>query len=117
MYYAEDNEYSDEEEEYGDIPDDVLDDLEYLNKILIINKFKKYIKHEPEFIGIKNICSSKILNIIEYTYYDITEKNDYNLTYNQKMLFDNLYKELYNKTCEISIYNSVIKNIFRSIYI
>ena len=77
--------------------------------------FKNYIKHEPEFIGIKNISSSKILNIIENT--KNININYINLNNNQINLFDNLYKELFNKTENYKLYTTVTNKIFKIIYV
>tara|TARA_B110000037_G_scaffold201163_1_gene242294 strand:- start:1053 stop:1409 length:357 start_codon:yes stop_codon:yes gene_type:complete len=118
MYYSDENDYSDDDEEHEEYPDDIKEEIEYDNKIKIINIFKNYIKYEPEFIGIKNISSSKILNIIENTNSSkIQNTKNINLNDNQINLFDNLYKELFNKTENFKIYNTVTNKIFQIIYV
>lgn len=114
-YYSDENDYSDDNEDYDEYPDFIKEEIEYNNKINIINIFKNYIKNEPEFIGIKNISSSKILNIIENT--KNINKNHINLNNNQINLFDNLYKELFNKTENYQLYNTVTNKIFKIIYV
>ena len=114
-YYSDENDYSDDDEEYEEYPDDIKEEIEYNNKINIINIFKNYIKHEPEFIGIKNISSSKILNIIENT--KNININHIRLSNNQIDLFDNLYKELFNKTENYELYSTVTNKIFNIIYV
>lgn len=117
FYYSDDNDYSDEDDYYIELPNDIKEEIEYDLKMNIINRFKSYIKDEPQFIGINNICSAKILNIIEnnntYTYYyynDFLNKHEINL-------LDNLCKELFNETYSIDIYNNIASKIFEVIYI
>ena len=117
MYLYDDNDYSDEDDDYLDLPDDILEEIEYDLKIKIIYTFKNYIKNEPEFIGIKNISSSKILTIIEKQLFNVNNNDINNLTYNQIDLFNNLYKELFDNTYDINTYNNVTKNIFSIIYV
>ena len=114
MYYSEENDLSDDEDDYCEFPDDILKEFEYDKKIQIISTFKNYIKHSPEFIGIKNMSSSKLLNIIESN--KVIKNNNY--LYDEQMkLFDNLYKELYNNTGNYLLYNSIAKKIFNIIYV
>ncbi len=117
LYNDDDNDYSDEDDDYLDLPDDILEEIEYDLKIKIVNTFKNYIKNDAEFIGIKNISSSKILTIIEKRLFNVNKNPIINLTYNQIDLFNNLYKELFNHTYDINTYNNVTENILNIIYV
>ena len=118
FYYSDDNDYSDEDDEEIELSDDIKEELEYDMKINIINKFKSYITYESEFIGIKNISSGKILEIIE------NNKNntnicsyDYCLNDYKIDLFNNLYIELFNKVSNRNMYNIITNKIFEVIYV
>ena len=117
FYYSDDNDISDEDDEYIEYPDDIKEELEYDLKINIINRFKSYIKHEAEFVGIKNISSGKILEIIENNKNNNICSYDYCLNDYKIHLFNNLYKELFNKIYNRNMYNIITNKIFEVIYI
>ena len=113
--HSDDYDEDDEEDEYSELPEDILNEIEYDFKINCIIKFKKYIINEPEFIGIKNISASNILHLLENTKDNNDKKFDYLSNY-QVSLFDNLYKELYNDNKNKQYYNIVCHKLFNHIY-
>ena len=66
MYYFDENDYdSDENIEYNEYTPDIIEEFKYDKKIEIVNFYKEKFSREPEFIGIKNISSGKILSFIK----------------------------------------------------
>ena len=65
--YNEENEYDSENDhdQYAELTSDILKEIQYDKKIDIINFYKELLSKEPEFIGIKNICSGKILDLLD----------------------------------------------------
>ena len=63
--YDDVNYFSDEDNDTIADEEEIQKEKNYQNKIDIINQFKVDIAYEPEFIGIKNICSQEILDLIE----------------------------------------------------
>ena len=88
-----------------------------IKKIEIISFYKENLSKEPEFIGIQNICSGKILSFIKDTIKPVKlTKKDYKVNFEQYLIFINMYSEL-NIIGNCDIFNSVIKKIFSKIYI
>lgn len=116
--YFEENEYdSDEENEYNEFSPDIIAEFKYDKKIKIVSFYKEKLNKEPEFIGIKNICSGKILFFIEETTTpDKLTKKDYKINFEQYLIFIDMYSEL-NLTGNDEIFNSITKKIFNNIYI
>lgn len=118
MNYFDENDYdSSEDNEYIEFSADIIAEFKYDKKIEIISFYKEKLSKEPEFIGIKNICSSKILSFIEDTTKpEKLTKKDYKLNFEQYSIFVDMYSEL-NLTGNYYIFNSVTKKIFSKIYI
>lgn len=114
--YNEDNDYDTEDDnEYNELSVDIICELNYDKKIEIINFYKEKLLKEPEFIGIKNICSGKILNFIENKNNKLIKK-DYKVNSEQYLIFLNMYSEL-NYECNYNIINSLVSKIFNYIYV
>lgn len=115
----EENDYDTDEydDNYNEFTPDIIEEFNYDIKIETIDFYKDLLLKEPEFIGIKNICSGKILNIVETTT-NITKlnKNDYKLNFEQYNIFKNMYSELDLQGNE-NLFNIVTKKIFSIIYI
>ncbi len=121
MYVGTDeNDYdsSHENDIHIDLEPDIVNEYEYNRKIDIVKFYRDKLYKEPEFIGIKNISSFLILYIIETTNlaYKLYTK-DHRVTTEQIIIFDDMYKELFNKKSTIDIYNYVTKKIFSYIYV
>lgn len=124
MYYNNyfDNDYSDDENDLNnkdELTSDIIEELNYDNKISIINFYKDKLLKEPEFIGLKNICSGKILNIIENNLNSSNikiSKNDYKINLEQYYIFNDMYLEL-NLEPNNHIFNLVTNKIFKIIYL
>lgn len=117
MYFDE-NEYdSDENNEYIEFSLDIIAEFKYDKKIEIVSYYKEKLSKEPEFIGIKNICSGKILSFIEDTTKpEKLTKKDYKLNFEQYSIFIDMYSEL-NLIGNYHIFNTVTKKIFNKIYV
>ena len=117
MYFDENDYDSSEDNEYNDFTADIIAEFNYDKKIEIVSFYKEKLRKEPEFIGIKNICSGKILSFIEDTTKpEKLTKKDYNLNFEQYSIFIDMYSEL-NLTGNYHIFNSVTKKIFEKIYV
>ena len=124
MYYNNyfDNDYSDDENDLNnkdELTSDIIEELNYDNKISIINFYKDKLLKDPEFIGLKNICSGKILNIIENNLNSSNikiSKNDYKINLEQYYIFNDMYLEL-NLEPNNHIFNLVTNKIFKIIYL
>jgi hypothetical protein len=116
--YIEENDYdSNEENEYVELSADIISEFNYDKKIEIINFYKEKLYKEPEFIGLKNISSCKLLDFIENTTkYVNLNKNDYKLNFEQYTIFNDMYSEL-NLKGSYDIFNLVTKKIFSKIYV
>jgi hypothetical protein len=117
MYIDENNEYwSDEDQDYLIEEDpEILADMLYEKNIQIISFYKEQLMKEPEFIGIKNMCSGKILDIIQNTKSPI-KFNKTTLTNDQVRIFNNMYADL-ELNLDYYIYTAVKKKIFDIIYV
>lgn len=117
MYFDE-NEYdSDEDNEYIEFSPDIIAEFKYDKKIEIVSYYKEKLSKEPEFIGIKNICSVKLLSFIEDTVKpEKLTKKDYKLNFEQYSIFIDMYSEL-NLIGNYHIFNLVTKKIFNKIYV
>ena len=118
MYFEDyDSEQDSDYNEYNELTPEIISEFNYDKKIKIISFYKDKLNQEPEFIGIRNICSGKILNIIEETKKpEKPTKNDYKLNYEQYLIFVNMYSEV-NLTCNNDIFNTVTNKIFNKIYV
>ena len=114
-FYNENNYSSDDDEENEELIE-IQIEKEYNKKIKIIQEFKDFIILEPEFIGIKNISSYKILNIIENTYYPFYNIKN-NINNEQLRYFKRLYDDLLISDYNNEIIYSVIYKIFKNIYV
>lgn len=94
---------------------EMLADMLYEKNIGIISFYKDQLMKEPEFIGIKNMCSAKILDIIQNTKSPI-KFNKISLTDDQIRIFNNIYTDL-EMNLDYNIYVAVTKKIFDIIYI
>ena len=117
MYFDE-NEYDDDENnEYIEFSPDIIAEFKYDKKIEIVSYYKEKLSKEPEFIGIKNICSGKIISFIEDTTKpEKLTKKDYKLNFEQYSIFIDMYSEL-NLIGNYHIFNTVTKKIFNKIYV
>jgi len=118
MNYFEENDYdSSEDNEYNEFTADIIAEFNYDKKIEIVSYYKEKLSKEPEFIGIKNICTGKIISFIEDTTKpEKLTKKDYKLNFEQYSIFIDMYSEL-NLTGNYHIFNSVTKKIFSKIYV
>jgi len=114
-YYVSDEEVDNSSENWIIYTEDI-----YQFKIRQIENFKSLIYHEPEFIGIYNISSQEILNIIENSI-----NNDYNYFYykykptkDQIILFSKIYNIIL-KTNNVNLEHiySIINCIYNKLYI
>ena len=123
MFFNEDNEIeyensSNENDELSELNLDIQQEIENDRKFNLVLFYKQQLYHELEFIGINNISSIDILNIIENT--KVACKlgvKDHKLINTQINIFDNMYIELFGNKSNIDIYNTVVKRIFEKIYI
>ena len=118
MYY---NDYNSDDEcdVSGELTGDIIEELNYDKDIKIVDFFKDKLVKEPEFIGLKNICSGKILDIIKNVTFNPNEKihkNDYIIDLEQRNIFNDMYLEL-NLQPNNNIFNLVTKKIFKIIYL
>ena len=117
MYFFYENEFDSDENEYFEYSLDIIEDFKYIKKNKILSFYKEKLSKEPEFIGIRNICSQKILSLIEDTNKpEKLTKKDYKLNYEQYSIFKDMYSEL-NLIGNYHIFNLVTKKIFNIIYV
>ena len=118
MNYFDENDYdSSEDIEYNEFTIDIIKEFNHDKKTEIVNFYKEKLSKEPEFIGIKNICTGKILSFIENTSkHEKLTKIDYKLNLEQYYIFIDMYSEL-NLTGNYNIFNLVTKKIFSKIYV
>lgn len=117
------NDY-DSEEDQNDYVDSYESDTfkNHLIQLEIVSFYKELLEKEPEFIGIKNICSEELLNIIKSSN-DIKKfelkKFYYELNYDQILIFNRMYDDLgfYNFINNINIFKVVTKKIFKRVYV
>uniref|UniRef100_A0A6C0LFS7 Uncharacterized protein n=1 Tax=viral metagenome TaxID=1070528 RepID=A0A6C0LFS7_9ZZZZ len=116
MYFDENDYDSDNDNEYIEFTADIIEEFNYDKKIKIVSFYKEKLSKEPEFIGIKNVCSGKILSFIEDTTKHVKlTKKDYKVNFEQYSIFINMYSEL-NLIGNYHIFNLVTKKIFNKIY-
>lgn len=138
MYYEE-NDYESEDDNnvLNDYTNEIVQESNNDKKISIIMFYRDLLSKEPEFIGIKNMSSAKMLEIIQsinlntVNKYKLTKKSHI-LTKDQITIFNNLYFSLKinfiskikknNKNKELNdiklkIYNVVTNIIFSKIYV
>ena len=116
--------YYDSEEDQNDYIDSYEYDTfkNHLIQLEIVSFYKELLEKEPEFIGIKNICSEELLNIIKSNN-DIKKfeqkKFSYELNYDQILIFNRMYDDLgiNNFINNIDIFKLVTKKIFRRVYV
>lgn len=93
---------------------ETLELLEQERKWKVIYNFKEFISNEPEFIGIKNLSSQEILNVIE-----TTTNNKNNKEYPEwhiSFLID-LIDELGYSIVDVNFVKNVYDNIYYKMYI
>ena len=120
----DENDYDTEEEKenYIEYTSDIIAEIQYDNRINIIKFYKELLLKSPEFIGINNISSGEILNIIECVYNNYNNevsyllRKDYRINEEQLNIFDNMFKDLRLKQNE-NIYNIVTKRLFNRMYV
>ena len=121
MYYPdEENDYDSDNDDNFELNSEYFNIIKFDNDIEIINSYKQVLLKEPEFIGIKNICSAEILYIIQSTITGPKEKllknkKVYYLSEEQEDIFINMYHKLNIKYNE-NILNSVCNKILNKIY-
>jgi len=93
---------------------ETLELLEQERKWNVISNFKEFISREPEFIGIKNLSSQEILNIIETT---TTNKNNKEYPEWQMSFLIDLINELGHISFNIDFVKNVYDNIYGKMYI
>tara|TARA_B100000427_G_C15491190_1_gene587706 strand:- start:493 stop:867 length:375 start_codon:yes stop_codon:yes gene_type:complete len=114
--YSE-NEFSDDsEDEESEIPLDIQAELLENENIVSIMKFKEYIIRQPIFIGINNISSNEILNIIKNNVNSRTIKKELLDNYEVE-LFDDLYICLFGKKETQKIYEIATSFIMDKCYV
>lgn len=110
---------------YKEYTTDILAEFEEDKKIEVIQFYKEKLSKEPEFIGINNICSGQILNIIENINKNHKNyKHCYKLNEGQYYIFNDMYSELNNilnnkkkLIQDLNIYNIVTNKIFDLVYV
>lgn len=117
--YDDANYFSDEDNDSIADEEEIQKEKNYQNKIDIINQFKIDIAYEPEFIGIKNICSQEILDLIEFTFspIKIPKKYKFNVSNEQMKYFKRLYNRLEIEIINDMVILSVIFKIYQKIYV
>lgn len=128
MYFDE-NDYDTDNENNdcnrNEYTKEILQENEYDRKIEIINFYKELLMKEPEFIGIKNISSSKIYEIINENNNNNNNndnnnnnnlKSNYVLNQDQYTIFNNMYNDLdiYGNN---NIFNFITNKLFKIIYV
>lgn len=88
---------------------ETLELLEQERKWKVISNFKEFISNEPEFIGIKNLSSQEILNVIE-----TTTSNKNNKEYPEWHI--SFLIDLINELGHISFNIDFVKNVYDNIY-
>lgn len=119
MYHAEDeNDYDSDDNDLTSHETENNDEIQYFKNVNIITYYKEILFKEPEFIGIKNICSAKILNIINAI--NSKDENEYKsinmLTKEQLNIFYNMFNDL-NMSYNDKKINYVCYIIFKQIYV
>jgi len=120
MYYPdEENDFDSDNDDNIELNSEYFNIIKFDNDIEIINNYKQVLLKEPEFIGIKNICSAEILYYIKNPNV-ISNKNgrknvEYHLNDEQLDIFFSMYYELNIKYNEL-ILNNVCNKIFNKIY-
>ena len=96
MYFDENDYDSDNDNEYIEFTADIIEEFNYDKKIKIVSFYKEKLSKEPEFIGIKNVCSGKILSFIEDTTKHVKlTKKDYKVNFEQYSIFHLTKKTLH----------------------
>lgn len=115
------NDYDSEDDDYVDsYESDTLKN--HLIQLEIVTFYKELLEKEPEFIGIKNICSEELLNIIKSSNYIKKfelKKLSYELNYDQILIFNRMYDDLgiYNFINNTDIFKLVTKKIYKRVYV
>lgn len=111
------NDYSDPDDSFDTIPFDLAENITLDGRLEMLYQFKKMIEKEPEFIGIHNISSYKIYNIIMNTNKPSLTKNSYQLTMDQLDIFKDLYNILELEKNDAMILDTVANKIMNVIYV
>ena len=114
----EENDYSDFEDnndnDVAEFPDWFIEEEKYMKKLEMIDFFKKHICNEPNFIGIKNVATSVIANILDSP---IRTTNHIILTPYQETLMENLVESFKGVKVTSKYYNYVAWKILNNCYI
>lgn len=114
----EENDYSDAEDnnenDVAEFPDWFIEEEKYMKKLEMVDSFKKHICKEPNFIGIKNVPTSIIANILDSP---IKKTNYIILNPYQETLMENLVESFKGVKVTSNYYNYVAFKILNICYI
>lgn len=107
---------SDEYDTVADISENIINELKENYQLNCISRFKEHISHEPEFYGINNISSFRILEILKNPKKIKSNKRFYVSEYQYELLED-VCGLVFNKSFSRCYYVSVVNEIFNEIYV
>tara|TARA_B100000035_G_C21032170_1_gene569036 strand:+ start:1929 stop:2264 length:336 start_codon:yes stop_codon:yes gene_type:complete len=105
---------SDTSDTYAEVSDEILEELKLESQLRSICIFKEWISREPEFIGINNISSQELLDILSCSNIKKSKKS---LTEYQLKLFKDLSVCLFDEIYDDQYYNNVYYKICQKVYI
>lgn len=108
--------YESDSDSVADIPEEYLEEEKYLNKLKMINLFKKDMDKEPEFYGIKNISDGELYNFIQNSGNLCTSNKSIDITEYQNELFDDIYIALFGVKDSKKTYIKVVQKIYKKCY-
>lgn len=101
-------------EYYAEIDAEIIELIEEERKWEVISNFKEFISKEPEFLGIHNLSSQTILNIIETSTSNENKKEypKWHVSFLAKLIND-----VTNFTPDINLVKNVYDNIYDKMYV
>ena len=119
MFYAEFNEYDDQDHDLrADLSNDIVQELEEEKLFKISNKFKHFICKEPEFYGIKNLSDKCILDLVFLEKKNPASKK---IVLSKEIIeyLDDFYSEIFEieVNCAIEEYKNFIFYLNKKMYI
>lgn len=101
-------------EYYAENAPEIIELIEEERKWKAISNFKEFISKEPEFLGIHNLSSQTILNIIETSSSNVNKKEYPN--WHIKFLTE-LINDVTNFPPNINLVKNVYDNIYDKMYV
>jgi hypothetical protein len=96
-------------EYYAENDPEIIELIEEERKWKVISNFKEFISKEPEFLGIHNLSSQTILNIIETSTSNVNKKE-----YPKWQI--GFLTKLINEVTNILPDTNLVKNVYDNIY-